>query len=295
MKRDIYLSIFLVLAVSITVVLEALLSPLSLSYGWEIDSPEKINTGQIVFIDIFTDNSVKDISLRFLGRNFSSFPTEKPGLFKAFVAAGLKDKAGVFPIEVLEQGKNVVLKENIEVIKKEYPEEHLKVAKKMVDFPPKILKRVLDDQQAVKKACSVKTSSRFWSSPFAWPVNSKVLSPFGLRRFFNGQPRSPHSGADLRASEGTPIKAANDGRVVLARDCYLSGNTVVIDHGAGLFTLYAHLSNMDVKTGLIVKRGETIGSAGSTGRVTGPHLHWGVSIEGTRVDPISLMEVAGVN
>ncbi len=119
-----------------------------------------------------------------------------------------------------------------------------------------------------------------------------MLSPFGLRRFFNGQPRSPHSGIDLRAKDGTPIKSPNNGRIALVRDCYLSGNTVVVDHGGGLFTLYAHLSRVNVKQGQMVKKGEVIGLAGSTGRVTGPHLHWGVSLMGMRVDPQQFMALS---
>jgi murein DD-endopeptidase MepM/ murein hydrolase activator NlpD len=180
----------------------------------------------------------------------------------------------------------------MKVVKKKYPEEHLKVARKMVDFPQDILKRVLADQKAVRGVCSHITAERYWKGPFIWPVNSKILSPFGLRRFFNGQPRSPHSGVDLRAKDGVPIVAPNNGRIVLARDCYLSGNTLVIDHGGGLYTLYAHLSQFKVKRGAMVKKGQTIGLAGSTGRVTGPHLHWGVSLLGTRVDPQMFMTLA---
>jgi murein DD-endopeptidase MepM/ murein hydrolase activator NlpD len=115
---------------------------------------------------------------------------------------------------------------------------------------------------------------------------------FGHRRVFNGQPRSPHSGADLRAAKGTPVYAANRGRVVLAKNLFYSGNTVFIDHGLGLYTTYLHFSEIKVEPGEIVERGQLIGLAGATGRVTGPHLHWGVRIVDARVDPFSLLEVA---
>jgi murein DD-endopeptidase MepM/ murein hydrolase activator NlpD len=108
---------------------------------------------------------------------------------------------------------------------------------------------------------------------------------------FNGQPRSPHSGADLRARTGTPILAANRGRVVLAKDLFYSGNAVFIDHGYGLYTTYLHLSEIGVKVGDIVERGQQLGLAGATGRVTGPHLHWGVRLLDARVDPFSLVRL----
>ncbi len=218
------------------------------------------------------------------------------GGYTGIIGAGLKERPGRKRLTVKlfsDQGVSRVLSRKILVKQKKYPEEHLKVSKKMVEFPPPILRRVLADQQAVRNACSRVTSMIYWDLPFIWPVNSRILSPFGLHRFFNGQPRSPHSGVDLRARTGTVIKAPNHGRVVLVRDCYLSGNTVVIDHGGGLFTLYAHLSQVGVKKGEMVKKGEVIGLAGATGRATGPHLHWGVSLNGVRVDPAMLMELFG--
>lgn len=260
-----------------------------------IAAPREIGTGEISLITIKTNNRCKMPLIRFSGKDYICFKTEKNGIFHSMIAAPLTIKPGPTHLEVFCQDeKKPVATASIMVKKKKYPEEHLKVAKKMVNFDPATLKRVLSDQKAVKRACADTTPHRYWTSPFIWPVNSKILSPFGLRRFFNEEPRSPHSGIDLRAKKGTPIHAANDGRVALARDCYLSGNTLVIDHGAGLYTLYAHLSEIDVKKGEMVKKGDTIGLAGSTGRATGPHLHWGVSLEGDRVDPESLMKVAGI-
>jgi len=111
----------------------------------------------------------------------------------------------------------------------------------------------------------------------------------GVRRVFNGQPRQPHAGADLLSPAGTPILAPSDGRVVLARDLYFTGNTVVIDHGLGLFSLFAHLSTIGVHAGDTVPGGATIGLVGATGRVTGPHLHWAMRLNGARVDPLSVL------
>jgi murein DD-endopeptidase MepM/ murein hydrolase activator NlpD len=134
---------------------------------------------------------------------------------------------------------------------------------------------------------------RLWSGPFARPVPGRATSIFGTRSIFNGKPRSPHGGADFLSPAGTPIRAPNGGRIVLARDLYFSGNTVVIDHGLGLFSLLAHLSVIDVHEGDIVVTDAVVGRVGATGRVTGPHLHWAVRASGARVDPLSLLALLG--
>jgi murein DD-endopeptidase MepM/ murein hydrolase activator NlpD len=136
------------------------------------------------------------------------------------------------------------------------------------------------------------TPQAYWSEPFAVPIPGvEGGRNFGHRRVFNGEPRAPHSGADLRAATGTEILAANAGRVALAKNLFYSGNAVFIDHGLGVYTTYLHLSEMLVAPGDQVARGQVIGLAGATGRVTGPHLHWGVRILDARVDPFSLLSL----
>ncbi len=256
-------------------------------------SPGTIPPGGVSLVTITLPKNAKVDGIRYLKKNFPVFP-ESDGRWYALVGAGLKARAGKHTLAVKWHRGNdrEVYAALLPVKEKKYPEEHLKVSKKMVNFPPDILKRVLNDQRAVRKACSRIRPEHYWKGPFIWPVQSKILSPFGLRRFFNGQPRSPHSGVDMRAAEGTPIVAPNNGMVTLALPGYLAGNTIVIDHGGGLCTLYAHLSQFKVKEGDFVKKGDIIGLAGSTGRVTGPHLHWGVSLVGTRIDPQQFMAVA---
>lgn len=256
-------------------------------------SPSSIPPGGVSLVKITVPSRAVVTRVHFLRHDFPVFRDEKHGWF-ALVGAGLKASPGRHSLAVQWQDRKneEIFATDLSIVKKKYPEEHLKVAKKMVDFPPEILQRVLADQRAVRNACSCVTSERYWAGPFIWPVNSRVLSPFGLRRFFNGQPRSPHSGVDLRAGEGTQIVAPANGVVVLERDCHLSGRTLVIDHGGGLYTLYAHFSKFVAKEGQVVKKGQVVGLAGSTGRVTGPHLHWGVSLMGTRVDPQQFMDIA---
>ncbi len=216
---------------------------------------------------------------------------EKDGVWSGLVGFPLGSRSGKFMAVIrYKDSRGVeVYPFELTVYEKEYPAEYLKVPEKMVTFSPPVLKRVLADQRVVKAVCSKMSRTIFWSGPFEMPVDFEVKSPFGLRRFFNGKPRSPHSGVDLRAAQGTPVRAANSGRVALVRDCYLSGKTLVIDHGGGLFTLYAHLSSIKVKEGQEVTRGQVIAISGKSGRATGPHLHWGVSYMGKRLDPLSLI------
>jgi murein DD-endopeptidase MepM/ murein hydrolase activator NlpD len=124
-------------------------------------------------------------------------------------------------------------------------------------------------------------------------VPDEANSSFGTRSIYNGQPRSPHSGADFLSPAGRPVKAPNAGRIVLAASQYFTGNTVIIDHGLGLFSLLAHLSEIDVELGDTVAPGDVVGKVGATGRVTGPHLHWTVRVNNARVDPLSLLYVLG--
>ncbi|MGH7819773.1 MAG: M23 family metallopeptidase, partial [Candidatus Binatia bacterium] len=125
--------------------------------------------------------------------------------------------------------------------------------------------------------------------PFVMPAEGPAGSPFGLRRFFNGEPRSPHAGIDIKAPSGAPVHAANRGRVALADELFFTGKTVVLDHGLGLFTLYVHLSEIAVEPEAIVEKGARVGRVGATGRATGPHLHFAARIGEARVDPEALL------
>ncbi len=173
-----------------------------------------------------------------------------------------------------------------DVTDKTYPSQHITIKNRhMVNPTPAELKRIRRDRVRIKKAVSHWTARADVPVRLAMPVHGPLSSTFGLRRYFNGEPRAPHSGWDIAVPAGTPIHAPAAGTVVLTGDFFFDGNMVVIDHGQGLITLYAHIQRIKVHMGEHVKAGQVIGTVGQTGRATGPHLHWGVSLNDARVDP----------
>ena len=170
---------------------------------------------------------------------------------------------------------------------KHYEEQHITIKDKRKVNPEK-----RDMERISRESKQIKSALRHWSPEedvvieFRKPVNGPTSSPYGLRRFFNEQPRKPHSGLDIAAPEGTPILAPAPGTVLDTGDFFFNGNTVLLDHGQGLVTLYCHMSKIGVKPGQTVNTGDNLGAVGMTGRVTGPHLHWGVSLNDARIDPL---------
>lgn len=151
---------------------------------------------------------------------------------------------------------------------------------------------ILREQKDVRRSLTVMQPGDFWREGFVEPVEGRISGRFGNQRVFNGTPKSPHSGTDIAAPEGTPVRAAGSGKVILSgKDYFYTGNMVILDHGQGLQTIYAHLKEAKVKEGDVVKKGDVIGLVGKTGRATGPHLHWGASLNNVRFRPHSLLDI----
>lgn len=183
----------------------------------------------------------------------------------------------------------------IAVVRVAYPEQRLTVEGKYVNPNKAALDRHEGERARIKAALALRTPERLWALPMVRPVPGEVSSLFGLRRVFNGEPRAPHRGLDLHGEAGEPVSACAAGRVVLAENHYFAGNSVYIDHGMGVLSMYFHLSAMDVAPGQMVAQGQVIGRVGSTGRVTGPHLHFGMAVLGDMVDPQVLLDTAPAN
>lgn len=169
------------------------------------------------------------------------------------------------------------------------PVQRLTVDRKYVAPPPEEAARIRRDREKVRAALAGHLPERLWSLPLERPVPGTVSSLFGMKRVFNGQPRGMHRGLDLRGAQGTPIRACADGVVALVDNLYFSGNAVYINHGDGVFSSYLHMSRPLVAPGERVQRGQVVGLVGATGRVTGPHLHLGLMVQGESVDPQPLL------
>ena len=177
----------------------------------------------------------------------------------------------------------------VDVAAKQFPVTRLDVDEKFVALSKADARRADREAKEVGAIYRRISTDLVPDEPFTVPIPGGTGRNFGERRIFNGEPRAPHSGADLRAATGTPIHATNRGRVVMAKKLFFTGNTVILDHGLGIYSLYAHLSRISVKRGEVVKNGQIVGLAGATGRVTAPHLHWAMRVQGARVDPFSLV------
>ena len=172
--------------------------------------------------------------------------------------------------------------------------ERLQVGKEFVEPSPEQVKRANEERQKLRDIFDSVTPERLWDGPFRIPLDGVTTgSNFGKRRILNGNPGSPHGGADLPGVTGTTVHAAQRGKVALAEELFFSGNTVVLDHGLGIYTFYGHLSEIDVKVGDVLEAGALLGKVGATGRVTGPHLHWGLTVGRARVNPLLLVKLLG--
>ena len=204
--------------------------------------------------------------------------------WQAVVGIPLGTKPGTQHISVRTGTKRYRV--NFEVHDKHYATEHITLKdKRKVNPTPADLRRIHRERREIDNALSHWSPQRHGELNFMVPVHGVVSSPYGLRRIFNGQPRNPHTGVDIAAPAGAPIHAPAAGTVVATGSYFFNGNTVLLDHGQGLVTMYCHMSKIAVKPGQQVNRGQVIGYIGMTGRATGPHTHWGVSLNDTMVNP----------
>jgi len=206
------------------------------------------------------------------------------GRFEAVVGIPLSAQPGPARLRISAGGRQGW--REFRITPKKYATQRITLKnKRMVNPNKKDLERIFREKKIILAALATWRDTPNVQTRFDLPVNGRLGSPFGLRRFFNGQPRKPHSGLDIAAPKGTPIHAPADGVVVTTGHYFFNGNTVFVDHGQGLVTLYCHLNDIAVQPGQRVARGDLLGHVGMTGRVTGPHLHWGVSLNNVRVDP----------
>jgi len=245
--------------------------------------------GEVLWIEVPVNNPQGTVSGILLKRNIPFFPVTDTRV-AAVVGIDMQDPPGLqeLRIKVQTSTQTEYLSYSILILKEDYAVQHLTLPKNKVDLDSKTLKRVRLEQKEMSTAFRHIGTQPLWDSAFLEPVKGTVTGRFGSRRVINGQPRRPHSGEDIAAPQGTPVYAINTGTVVATMDHFFSGKGVVIDHGIGLFSMYFHLSEIDVQPGQALNKGEVLGKVGATGRATGPHLHWGIRLNGARVNPYAL-------
>lgn len=210
------------------------------------------------------------------------------GCFIGIGAVAIDEKPGQYSVEVSVGEERRELQITVE--KGVFETVAMTLPDEKVNLSPADL-AIVEEESAVLRSLFLSNSERRWEEPFRMPVEGAISTPFGVKRIMNGTWMSVHRGIDIEGREGDAVKAANCGTVVLSRELYFGGKTVIIDHGQGIFTLYMHLSQMFVSVGNHVKKNDVIGLVGSTGRTTGPHLHFGVKVADISVNPVSLMNL----
>ncbi len=233
-----------------------------------------------------------ELTLRCFGKTWPATRVEN-GKVRAWIGVDLKTRPGNHPITwsvSSPDSRPAQYSDQISVIRGEFRISHITVDKKMAVFGKEELKRIRADQKMLKESYVATVDARPNLKISEMPTEGIVSTPFGAQRYVNGEPRSPHSGIDIAAPEGTPVTTPFAGRVLVVSDMYLNGNTVAIGHGYGVVSVFSHLKSASVKRGDWVALGSQIGEVGTTGRATGPHLHWGVRFNQARINPNSMLE-----
>jgi murein DD-endopeptidase MepM/ murein hydrolase activator NlpD len=237
-----------------------------------------IQPGELVLLTVVTPDPTDAMAVHAFGHRVPAYRVDRT-TWRTLVGIDLTSPSGRYAVTFAATvaGQRLETTSTLDVRDKAFPTRELSVAEAFVNPPATETARITAE------------------GPFVRPVAEPANSAFGSRSVFNGQMRAPHSGADFLSPAGTPVHAPAGGKVVVAAPLYYTGNTVVIDHGLGLYSLFAHFSAIAVHEGDLVTAGDVVGRVGATGRVTGPHLHWAIRVGGARVDPLSVLAVLGAD
>jgi hypothetical protein len=256
--------------------------------------PRDVTPGDIVKVVIEGPSVDRIFAEGTLGDQELIFKTgeENNDLF-SIAGVDLESKEKKIPLTVIvrtREGKTEVLRSQIGIGEKEFSVQKLYIEEK--EYTPERLERIGRERETFQSLWKTITPERLWREGFLQPLPvMTVTSDFGLRRIINDLPRNPHTGVDLSAAAGDTVFAPNRAQVTLSGDFYFNGKSLVLNHGEGFYSMYFHLSDYLVQEGAIIDRGQPIGLVGSTGRSTAPHLHWGIILRGSRLDPLKLLEL----
>lgn len=259
-------------------------------------SHHEIKNANTVLLKI-KEKNISDVKLTFDKQNIDFFenPFDKNSFYALLPISYYQDlKDYRIIISYIKNGKKVFKGSDLKVINANYKSETINVEPSK--FKPnkedkKLVKRTKQEYTEAMNIYNSISKNIYWNKDFVYPLHSKITSNFGTKRIYNGTLKSYHSGTDFKAKENTAITASNDGIVRISQNRFYSGNSIIIDHGHGVYSGYFHLNTMNFKVGEKVKRGDVIGLSGSTGRVTGPHLHFSFRINGLQVDPLQAIEI----
>jgi len=270
-------------------------TPTSCPAGIELKiSAPQTSQGNLLRVEFRNLASLREVKGTWAGHEVSFWEDDADtNIQRAFLGVDLDQSPGPGRLAITAKQKNgedVTCSADITVKAGHFVVERLTVDQKFVTPNAEDQARVEKEGQRVHDIYAARTPEKMWGGEFRFPLSgSRRGSNFGSRRILNGEARSPHSGLDIHAATGTPVHAAQRGRVVLAEELYYAGNAIILDHGMGVYTFYGHLSKINVKEGDIVDAGALIGLVGATGRVTGPHLHWGLEVNEARVNPLQIL------
>ena len=272
-----------------------MLAVVGVSYA-ALAAAEKVFTakqGEVLYLTVVAEGSPASVQGRFRDRSIPFFKTGRAGEYGALVGIDMADEPATVALKAaityVDGRQERVYR--VVVQAEEFRVQSMTLPKDQVEPDAAALKRINLEKEKVQAVLAGLTPERLWNAGFLIPVEGTVTGAFGSKRILNGQPRNQHSGEDIAAPLGAPVKAANDGIVRMVDDQFFSGVSVILDHGLGLFTMYFHLDSATVKDGERVKRGDVIGTVGQSGRATGPHLHWAAWLNGSRVNPFSLAKL----
>jgi len=264
-----------------------------------LSSPQS-SQGSLLLVEVRSAKPLKELRGEWTGKETlfwkaGAAANARYSVYRALLGVDLELAAGKYDFAVTadaQSGEKLSCHATVAVNAGHFATETLHVEKQFVEPDPEQLKRAQAEQERLREIFGRATPERLWQGNFRIPLDDVTSGKnFGKRRILNGQPGSPHGGLDLPATTGTPVYAAQRGLVVLAEELFFPGDTVVVDHGLGIYTFYGHLSEISVKVGDEVKKGALLGKAGATGRVTGPHLHWGLLVNRARVDPLLIVKL----
>jgi murein DD-endopeptidase MepM/ murein hydrolase activator NlpD len=257
--------------------------------------PEKPSPGEVFSVRVTGAETHGKLEVSFGDRTFALW-RGLDGLWHGLVAVDRDEKPEARELLVLDrslESRTLAAVAEVVLAPRDYPVQRLTVSERMVTLSPEDQERAVRESRLIREALALRSDERLWRAPFLRPVEGPVSSPFGLRRIYNGKRRGYHSGLDIAAPRGAPVGVAAAGAVALVGDFFYTGKTVLVDHGFGLLTAYFHLDTISVDPGQQLGAGDVVGQVGSTGRSTGPHLHWGVYLAGVKVDPLSLVRATG--